>query len=144
MRLKTLILGLMLSAQAFAAIPLNVEFPAHNGKSLRSQVNSYVETLNKDLAQEHNTHERFKLLARAVDDITMLRDNSMPQSASDDAYMDLMVAVYESIPSEKDFKKRDCLRYENDMLSQFEPNADENPAEPAVKPGWQALQTICR
>lgn len=144
MRLRTLILGLALSTQTFAAIPLHGEFSFRDGKSLRSQVNSYVTTLNKELAQEKNKHEKFKLLARAVDDITMLRDNSIPQSAQDDAYMDLIVAVYESIPSEKDFKKGDCRRYENDMLNQFEPNADEMPSEPAVKPGWQALQLICR
>ena len=144
MKLPILILGLILSAQTFAAIPLQIEFPVRGSKSLRSQVNSYVTALNNELAQEQNRHEKFRLISRGIDDITMLRDNGMPQSAQDDAYMDLIVAVYASIPTEKDFKKRDCLRYENDLLNQFEPNADEAPSEPAVKPGWQALQVICR
>ncbi|MFM6928008.1 MAG: hypothetical protein ACKOX6_06055 [Bdellovibrio sp.] len=144
MKIWIIIFIMIVSGSSFAAVPLRIEFPASHGVSLRVQVDSYVAALNKELGSNENNHEKFKVLSRVVDEITMLRDNGLPQSARDDAYMDLMVAVYESIPAEKDFKKRDCLRYENDLLNQFEPNADDAPTEPAVKPGWQALQSLCR
>ncbi len=46
--------------------------------------------------------------------------------------MDLMVSVLESLPAQKQFTKRDCLKYENDLLTQYEPMAEETPQEPAV------------
>ena len=144
MKIWIIIFSVIVSASSFAAVPLRIEFPPSGGKSLRAQVDSYVVALNKDMASRKNNHEKFKTLSRAVDEITMLRDNGMPQTAQDDAYMDLMVAVFESLPAEKDFKKLNCPRYENDMLNQFEPNADDTPTEPAVRPGWQALQSLCR
>lgn len=139
-----IILSMIISMSSFAAVPLRIEFSPPGGKPLRTQVDNYIVALNRELASGRNNHEKFKTLSRAVDEITMLRDNSMPQTAQDDAYMDLMVAVIESLPAEKDFKRPNCLRYENDLLNQFEPNADDTPTEPAVKPGWQALQSLCR
>ncbi|MNL33403.1 hypothetical protein D3C87_1553140 [compost metagenome] len=58
--------------------------------------------------------------------------------------MELVLAVLDSIPRGKGFHRGDCDKYENDLINQYEPLAEDEPEEPAVKPGWNALQAICR
>ncbi len=136
------VLGLVfLVGTAEAAIR---EIPVNSGRALRAQVDSYVEMLQKELGLAKNNKERFRAIRRVTDEIRVVRENNMPQTAADEAYMDLMLTVFESVPSEKNFKKSDCARYENDILNQFEPTADIEPVEPAVKPAWTALTVLCR
>ncbi|WP_413580807.1 hypothetical protein [Bdellovibrio sp. HCB288] len=129
---------------AGAAQAATREVPVYSGRSLRAQVDTYAELLQKEMQVAKNNKERFRAIRRVTDEIKVVRENNMPQSQADEAYMDLMMAVFESVPSEKNFKKGDCSRYENDMLNQYEPTADIEPVEPAVKPAWVALTTLCR
>jgi hypothetical protein len=78
------------------------------------------------------------------DQINGLRDNNNAQSSQDESYMDLMTSVLESLPTQKEFKKKNCGKYEADLLNQFDPTAEEEPSEVAVKPGWNALQSLCQ
>ncbi|WP_413560487.1 hypothetical protein [Bdellovibrio sp. HCB209] len=136
------VLGLVfLAGTANAAIR---EVPVNSGRSLRAQVDSYAELLQKELLMAKGNKERFRAIRRVTDEIKVVRENNMPQSAQDEAYMDLMMAVFDSVPAEKNFKRSDCSRYENDILSQYEPTADMEPLEPAVKPAWSALTILCR
>ncbi|AFY02336.1 hypothetical protein Bdt_2654 [Bdellovibrio bacteriovorus str. Tiberius] len=111
---------------------------------MRQQVESYTEMLEKEVGKAKNNKERYRAMNRIVGQIRSLRDNSVPQGAQDEAHMDLMVSVLESIPAEKSFKKKDCAKYENDLISQYEPTAEEAPIEPAVQPGWKVLESLCR
>ena len=120
------------------------EIPVHSGRSIRAQIDTYTELLQKELDMAKNNKERFRAIRRVTDEIKVVRENNKPQSASDEAYMDLMLTVFESVPSEKNFKKGDCSRYEYDILSQYEPTAEMEPVEPAVKPAWGALAVLCR
>lgn len=120
------------------------EIPIFSSRSLRQQVDSYAELLQKESNSAKSNKERFSTLNRVLQGIRSLRDNSAPQGAWDEAHMDLLVSVLESLPTEKKFKKKDCLKYENDLLSQFEPLAEEAPEEPAVKPGWSVLRSLCQ
>ncbi|KHD88439.1 MAG: hypothetical protein OM95_09210 [Bdellovibrio sp. ArHS] len=113
-------------------------------RSLRQQVDSYAELLQKEVVKAKNNQERFGSVHRVLGQIKTLRDNSAPQGALDEAHMDLMVSVLESLPQQKNFKRRDCYKYENDLVSQFEPTAEETPMEPAVQPGWNVLQSLCQ
>ncbi|MBO9666512.1 MAG: hypothetical protein J7501_06820 [Bdellovibrio sp.] len=100
--------------------------------------------MDKDILNAKSTKDKYRAMNRTLDEIKALRDNTYPQSAHDEAYMDLMVSVLESVPPQSGFKKRDCLRYENNMINEFEPLADDAPQEPAVRPGWNVLQSLCR
>ncbi|WP_246845863.1 hypothetical protein [Bdellovibrio sp. ZAP7] len=136
------VLGLVfLVGTANAAIR---EIPVTSGRTLRAQVDSYVELLQKEMGLAKNNKERFRAIRRVTDEIKVVRENNMPQTAADEAYMDLMLAVFDSVPTEKNFKKSDCTRYESDILNQYEPTADIEPMEPAVKPAWFALSVLCR
>jgi hypothetical protein len=115
-----------------------------NGSNLRSQVDALTRSMNKDILNAKSAKDKYRVMGRTLDEIKSLRDNTYPQSAHDEAYMDLMVDAMESIPPERSFKKRDCARYENNMINEFEPMADEAPQEPAIQPGWHALQSLCR
>lgn len=142
MKSLTWFLGLVfLVGTANAAIR---EIPVNSGRTLRAQVDTYAELLQKEIVMAKNNKERFRAIRRVTDEIKVVRENNMPQSAQDEAYMDLMMAVFDTVPTEKNFKKSDCSRYENEIISQFEPTADMEPMEPAVKPAWTALTVLCR
>ncbi|WP_253696312.1 hypothetical protein [Bdellovibrio bacteriovorus] len=127
-----------------ASAAIRQEVPIQSQRSLRQQVDSYAELLQKEVVKARNNKERFSSVHRVLGQIKTLRDNSAPQGALDEAHMDLMVSVLESLPQQKNFKRRDCYKYENDLVSQFEPTAEEAPIEPAVRPGWDVLQSLCR
>lgn len=120
------------------------EIPISSSRSLRQQVDSYVELLEKEINEAKSNKDRFHSLNHILQEIRSLRDNGAPQGAVDEAYMDLLVSVLESLPTEKKFKKTECSKYENDLISQFEPQAEEAPEEPAVKPGWSVLHSLCQ
>ncbi len=120
------------------------EIPVTSGRSVRKQAESLTELMEKEIVVAKTTKEKFKLLGRAEDQIISLRENSNPQGAQDEAYMDLVMSVFGGIPEEKEFKKKDCAKYEADLLNEFDPTADDTPTEPAVKPGWTALQALCK
>lgn len=120
------------------------EVPVRSTRSLRQQVDSYIEMLEKDVATARNSKEKYRSLRRVVGQIKILRENSSPQGALDESHMDLLISALESLPSESKFKKRECSRYESELIDQFEPAADEAPQEPAVKPSWVVLQSLCR
>ncbi len=120
------------------------EIPIRSQRSLRQQVDSYAELLQKESLKAKNRKEVYQSLNRVLGQIKSLRDNNAPQGALDESHMDLVVSVLEALPQQSKFKKQDCLKYENDLLSQFEPMAEEVPQEPAVQPGWTVLQSLCR
>ncbi|MDG0815874.1 hypothetical protein [Bdellovibrio svalbardensis] len=120
------------------------EIPVVSGRSVRLQVESLAELMEKEIVLAKTTKEKFQLLGRAEDQIISLRENNSPQNAHDEAYMDLLMAVFGVIPEQKEFKKKDCAKYEADLLNEFEPAAEDAPTEPAVKPGWAALQALCK
>lgn len=121
-----------------------VEIPIHSSRSLRQQVDTYAEMLQKEVVTAKNKKEKYRSLTKALNQIKALRENTPTQSALDESHMDLIVSSLESLPSQSKFKKKDCGKYENDFLNQYEPGADEEPQESAVRPGWQVLQSLCR
>lgn len=137
-----LIAALLVHPATFAAH--NKEIPVNSGRSVRQQVDSFAELMDKEMSAAKNNKEKFRAMNRAEDQINALRDNAVTQSAQDESYMDLMVSVLDSLPEEKEFKRKDCAKYEADLLNQFDPTADDAPVEPAVKPGWLALQSLCK
>ncbi|AHZ85233.1 hypothetical protein AB1A81_12555 [Bdellovibrio bacteriovorus] len=120
------------------------EVAIRSNRSVRQQVESYTEMLEKEVSKAKNNKERYRAMNRIVLQIRSLRDNSVPQGAQDEAHMDLLVSVLESLPAEKKFKKKDCAKYEYELINQYEPTAEESPTEPAVLPGWKVLESLCQ
>lgn len=126
------------SSVLMAAIPQPKAF------TVRSVVESYINGLQVEVINAKNNNERFQAVNRTLEEIRALRDTAPPQSQREEGQMNLMVSVLESLPDQDNFKKRDCPIYENDFLNQYDPLADEAPEEPAVKPGWTILQSLCK
>lgn len=120
------------------------EIPVQSSRSLRQQIESHTEMLEKEVAKAKNIKERYRSLNRVLNQIKALRENAAPQDSADEAHLDLLVSALESLPGEGKFKKKDCPRYETDFLNQFEPTAEEAPQEPAVKPSWVVLESLCK
>lgn len=120
------------------------EIPVSSGRSVRLQVDSFAELMVKEISLAKKNSEKFRILGRAEDQILSLRENNVSQTAQDEAYMDLMISVFDAIPDEKDFKKSECEKYESDLMNEFDPTADDEPQIPAVKPGWAALEALCK
>ncbi|MNJ96652.1 hypothetical protein D3C87_143810 [compost metagenome] len=127
------------SFAAQAAIP-----SASKDSAWKYQVNVYAENLKQDLEKSKTLGEKYRSLQKTLDELTALRENNVIHDAHDNAYMDLMAAVLESLPKENSFNKKNCDRYQYNFLNEFEPTADEGPSEPAVKPGWDVLQSLCK
>jgi len=135
---------LMQASIAMAAIPLVEVTSSTPATGVRQQVNFYTQQLEEDLKRAQNNTERFQALNKASDQIRVLKENALTQTASDEGYMELVLAVLDSVPRGKSFHRGDCDKYENDLLNQYEPLAEDEPEEPGVKPGWNALQAICK
>lgn len=143
MVLRFLMIAMTLMAfQAQAA--KHKEIPIQSGRSIREQVGSLAEMLEKEMPQAKNKKEQFKTLSRITNEIRILKENNPGQEAKDESYMDLLLSVLESLPKERAFKVNDCEKYQNDFINEYEPSAEENPTEPAVLPGWKALQALCQ
>lgn len=117
--------------------------PIRSDRTLLQEVETHSELLQKKIAMSKNKKEKFSVLSSVLGQIQMLRENSPPQNASDEARINLMVSVLESLPRKSEFKKQDCAKYEEALINQFEPGADEEPQEPAVQPGWRVLKALC-
>lgn len=126
------------SSALMAAIPQPKPF------TVRSAIESYVNGLQVDVINAKNNSERFQAINRTLEDIRALRDTAPPQNQREEGQMNLMVAVLESLPDQEDFKKVDCPIYQNDFINQYDPLAEDTPEEPAVKPGWTILESLCK
>lgn len=134
-------IGIVLSLSARGA----VEVPIRTDRSVRQQVDTYAELLEKEVTKVKKVKDKYNTLVRVKNQIKSLRETSQPQGAQDEAHMDLLVSVLESLPSQKVFNKKDCEKYEAELLGQFEPVEDEDsPQNPAVRPGWSVLQSLCK
>ena len=125
------------------ALAREPEVAVRSARPLRQQVESYVELLQKESIKAKTTKDKYRALEHSLAQIRMLRENSEPQNAKDEAQMDLLVSVLESLPKQREFKKKECPQYENELISTYEPTTEEAPKEPAVKPGWDFLRAVC-
>lgn len=132
--------GFFFVVTAFSA----VEIPIRTGRSIRQQVDIYGELLQKEVAKVKSVKEKYKTISRVKSQIKELRASSSPQGLQDEAHMDLLVSVLEALPEQKSFKRKDCLKYESELLVEFEPVAEEKPQNPAVMTGWEVLQSLCQ
>lgn len=139
-QLGILIISLFFVINAYSA----VEIPIRTARSLRQQVDTYGELLQKEVAKVKTLKEKYKTISRVKSQIKELRASNSPQGLQDEAHMDLLVSVLESLPPQKGFKRKDCLKYESELLVEFEPVAEEKPQNPAVQAGWEVLQSLCR
>lgn len=148
MRKNVLLIAVICGWSVLLLVPFNAqagrEIPIYSQRSVRQQFDAHMELLEKEVGKVKKNKDVFLSLNRVVSQIKSLRENSPSQGAQDEAHMDLALSVLESLPSERSFKKRDCAKYESDLLNQFEPTAEEEPLEPAVKPGWQVLRSLCK
>jgi len=111
---------------------------------VRQQANYYTQELDYNLRLSHSQNEKFRAINRATIQLMVLKDNALTQTLEDEGYIELVIEVLDAVPRGKAFAKADCDKYENDLINEFEPYAEEAPLEPAVKPGWNALQALCR
>ena len=130
-------------AVEFAFAARQPEVPVRSARTLRQQVDSYAELLQKEVGIAKSTKDKYQALEYSLSQIRVLRENTPTQEISDEAHMDLIVTVLDSLPKKREFKKKDCAQYQNDFVNQYEPSAEEGPKEPAVKPAWDFLQSVC-
>lgn len=114
-----------------------------SSRTLRERVDSYAELLAKETQNSKTTNDKYRAINRVLREIKTVREKNLAQNAWDEAHIELLVSVLESLPLERKFRKKDCSKYKNDLLNQYEPLAEEAPEEPAVKPGWTVLKSLC-
>ena len=145
--MKTFVVWVFVIATSFLDIAHGAtrtpEVAVRSSRTLRQQVDSYAELLQKELATAKNNKDKFRALDHSLAQIRVLRENTAPQGAVDESHMDLMVSILESLPKERQFKKKECGVYENDLVTNYEPTLEDEPKEPAVKPAWDFLKSVC-
>lgn len=129
--------GLGASSLAMAAIPAGIG-------SARLQANNQIDFWQKQISHDKTIEGKYRDFGQMLKDLHGLGDANMSKSQSDENYISVVVSVLESLPDQSSFRKDNCDRYENDFLNHFQPVADDDAMEPAVRPGWNLLESLCR
>lgn len=111
---------------------------------LKQQVDLEIFNLQKNITKAKSTDQQLKILENVENKIRVLRGSADPQSQVDELYMDVMMICLEQIPRDA-FQKNKCDVYKKNMLSKFDPTAQNNqPHHPAVKKAVGVLKSLCR
>jgi hypothetical protein len=130
----------------FSSFAKGKEIPVESGRSVRQQVDTYAEFVEKEMILAKNNKERFRILKKIAGKFQGLLNKNSELSAEDQAYIQVVLKGFKELPLEKGFKKKNCSTYKAKFLSQFEPTpqAEVVPTDPALKSSWSSLNALCK
>lgn len=104
----------MILAISFVTVSSWAEVPVRSERSLRVQFDSYMELLKKEIQfnKEKDRKKRFSLLDQALNQMKILRQEVGKSESPDAAHMDQVIASLNSLPSKKQFKRKNCDSYQ--------------------------------
>jgi hypothetical protein len=111
--------------------------------TLRQKVESEILNLDRNLAKAKKLDEKFRLLAKSEREIRVLRKKTARQDERDEIFFDQFLAVLGEIPRSPQFKREQCGEYRTTLVAHFEPTAEGNVQNQALKYGLQVLDEIC-
>lgn len=115
MKLLSVILTL-----SFIALSSWAEVPVRSERSVRLQFDSYMELLKKEIQfnKEKDRKKRFSLLNQALNQMKILRAEIGTSESPDAAHMDQVIASLDSLPSKKQFKRKNCGSYQAELAEE--------------------------
>ena len=107
-------------ALSFIALNAGAEVPVRSERSLRVQFDSYMELLKKEIQfnKEKDRKKRFSLLDQALNQMKILRQEVGISESPDAAHMDQVIASLNSLPSKKQFKRKNCDSYQANLAAE--------------------------
>ena len=114
-----------------------------NHVSLKQQVDQELHNLQKNVKKAASLNDKLKFIDLAESKIRDLRSVSPRQRDRDELYFDIVLASLEEIPRQEYFKKDRCDIYKQSILNKYDPEADSQPKNPAVKKTVGVLESIC-
>lgn len=117
---------------------------APEGMALRQQVESDLLNLQRNLGKSSKRPEQLRFLAQFEKQLKQERSRKPRQTEVDEIFFDQLLGVLSEIPRSKTSDSSDCSRTRAQILANFEPSAQDEPQNPAVKYGLSILKEICR
>ncbi|KYG65637.1 hypothetical protein AZI86_00735 [Bdellovibrio bacteriovorus] len=107
-------------AISFVTVSSWAEIPVRSERSLRVQFDSYMELLKKEIQfnKDKDKKKRFSLLDQALNQMKILRQEIGMTDSPDAAHMDQVIAALNSLPSQKQFKRKNCDSYQATLAAE--------------------------
>ncbi|AHI06473.1 hypothetical protein BDW_09865 [Bdellovibrio bacteriovorus W] len=125
---------IFVSSTALGAVPPHVS-PILEKELLSLQVK---------LSETSARLEKFQEIQKTLLEIQSYQEAQPAVSKAEQGRVQLLVAVLEALPKARGFNVKDCEKYRNEYLEEFEPMAEEAPEDPSVLYGWDVLEKLCR
>ena len=139
MKFISLVLSIcLLSSRAFSA---EVRIPSK--RTLRQQVNLYVELLDKEVLKAKLQKDKVDAVKRVSSLIQDLSAQSEGASLQDRRYSEYLLEGLKTIPTGKRFKNKNCDSYHNNVEELAQTWSDADAAKEALAPTQRILQAVC-
>jgi hypothetical protein len=111
--------------------------------SLKQKVDLELSNLNKNVKKARTIQQKLKFVNSATDRIKNLRTQAAKQMEPEELYIDVLMASLEEIPREN-FKRDHCEIYKQNIISKYDPAANDRSQNPAVKKTVGVLKSLCK
>jgi hypothetical protein len=117
-----------------------------DAKALRQYVVRNVAQIKKVAATTHLTAtQKLEYIKKIAEAVAAYRSVNWSRSAYTEYDLDLMIKPYESFPEPRRFLAQNCYRYQNRIITDWDPLAqDQRPSERGVSEALGVLKTICQ
>jgi hypothetical protein len=127
-----------------AALGRSRDISVRSSRSLQQQIDSYSEMLIKEVQVAKNTKEKLRSVKRVITRLRALEPEEGDKFFLEKNYLESLISSLEHLPTEYDFRKKDCSIFEAKFLSQFEAALIDEVQNAALKTSWSVLNSICK
>lgn len=120
------------------------EIPVSSGRSMRQQIETQAEFIEKEFVVAKNNKERLKIVKKISSKFASFKKNSSELSDEDQQFLAKVLKGFAFLPQDKKFKQTECAHLQKEFLSQFPVGADGKPQEFTAHYSWNALQSFCQ
>jgi len=128
---------------ACAAVSVNAN--AATKVEVYAEFNKEIDALPKSLEKEKDKTKRFALYLKSREKIESLRKKNPRQLESQELNMSLFMDAFTAFPTKaKDFKAKDCAKYQTQMRKENQSYMSESEPEVYVDKALKLADAICK
>ena len=106
-------------------------------------VETELNTLNKKVHSRLPASQKVELLKHSLSSIKSARQQGPLLPVDKEIHMDFSVESLEPLADDPDFSQTKCADYKARLLIDFEPSAENRPANPPLKRSYEIIEGIC-
>jgi len=135
------------AGDSLASVPVKPRsFDVVDDKSLRQYIVENVANIKKvSTSSDFSVQQKLDYIQSTVETVSKYRSTHWSRSAYVEHELDLMIKPFESFPAGGEFQAKRCDQYQNRLLLDWEPGAeDAGPSQSGVADALQTLKQICK